>query len=208
MPYKDNGGEFVESELGEIPVSWMIDKFSTIINITSGKSIKDKNMSQNSEYCYKLIGASKVIAYTKDFNIEDKILIIGRVGTLGIVQRSNERVWVSDNTLIIRSVFYEYVNNILHHIDYRNLNRGSTQPLITQSDIKQINVIIPPEELLLKFEGFVSTLLDYCDKNNKENEVFQNLRNLLLNKLMSGKIDVDDLDINWDKLDKVLKEVE
>ena len=80
------------------------------------------------------------MGYTVEANHTNKILVIGRVGTHGIVQRFCTPCWTSDNTLVVTSPYYEFTNQILQKIDYTLLNRGSTQPLITQGDMKRISV--------------------------------------------------------------------
>ncbi|MED4853724.1 restriction endonuclease subunit S, partial [Caldifermentibacillus hisashii] len=135
-PYKSSGGEMVESELGMIPKGWNIGVLDELIEISSGKRPSIKAQVINEELSIPLVGASSIMGYTNEFNYNEPVLVIGRVGTHGIVQRFNTKIWASDNTLVIKSKYYEYVNQILNIIDYKALNRGSTQPLITQSDIK------------------------------------------------------------------------
>lgn len=77
------------------------------------------------------------MGFTSEANHTDKILVTGRVGTHGVVQRFNTPCWTSDNTLVIKSSYYEFTNQILQRIDYSAMNRGSTQPLITQGDMKK-----------------------------------------------------------------------
>ena len=135
------------------------------------------------------------MAYTNDYNCNEKVLIAGRVGTHGVIQRYNIPIWASDNTLIIKSKFYEFIYQVLKNIDWNSMNRGSTQPLITQSDLKNINIHIPNQKLLNDFESTAHLLMFQYDKLNIENQLLINLRNYLLPKLMSGEIDVSKIDI-------------
>ena len=140
-----------------------------------------------------MYGASGIMAYTTDKLYDIPILLIGRVGTLGIVQKIYEKSWPSDNTLVIMSNNYHFVYFILNNIDYKAINRGSTQPLITQSDIKQQMVLIPPEKVLMSFEQ-KANILDNAIKNN--DTAIMNLallRDTLLPKLMSGELKINDL---------------
>lgn len=189
-PYKSSGGEMVESELGMIPKGFKVKEFGDIINITSGKRPKNKSKEYNKETNIPLIGASSVMGFTNDFNFDTNILVIGRVGTHGVVQRFNYKVWASDNTLVIKSNCLEFSNQILKSIDYKSLNRGSTQPLITQGDIKQQKIIFPNVDLLKDFEKRCFKLMNLFENNVLENERLEKLRDTLLPKLMSGEIRV------------------
>lgn len=189
-PYKSSGGEMVESELGIIPKVWEVAIFEEITTISSGKRPIKKSKEKTDECSIPLIGAASIMGYANNVLYDENILIIGRVGTHGVVQRVHYKSWPSDNTLVIKSKFYEYVYQILNSIDYKGLNVGSTQPLITQTDIKNIKVILPRIELLNRFELLVGSLFGNVKINNIENQKLTKLRDILLPKLMSGEIRV------------------
>ena len=91
--------------------------------------------------------------------------------------------------------YYEFTNQILHRIDYSSMNRGSTQPLITQGDMKKVVVLVPDEDTLAKFEEFAGSLMAKWEANNNENVKLASLRDTLLPKLMSGELDVSGIDL-------------
>jgi type I restriction enzyme S subunit len=189
-PCKSNGGEMVDSELGEIPKGWKVGNFEEIIDITSGKRPNEKLETKNNEYSIPLVGASSVMGFVKESLYDEPIIIIGRVGTHGIVQRILSPSFPSDNTLVIKSKYYGYSYQTLKMINYESLNVGTTQPLITQSSIKNMKIIIPIEKLLDEYESVVSKIFIKIDDNNKENEILGLIRDSLLPRLMSGKISV------------------
>jgi type I restriction enzyme, S subunit len=190
-PYKSSGGEMIDSELGTIPKICKVIMFEKIIEISSGKRPKEMKNRKNKEFIFPIIGASSVMGYTSDILYTKPILIIGRVGTHGVVQRINENSWPSDNTLVIQSEYYEYGYQVLKNIDYKSLNRGSTQPLIIQTDIKKYKIIFPKQKMLLKdFEKKIGSLFKLINKNKEENKILSRIRDVLLPKLMSGKIRV------------------
>lgn len=75
------------------------------------------------------------------------------------------------------------------------MNRGSTQPLITQGDMKKVVVLVPDEETLAKFEAFAGSLMAQWEVNNNENIKLAFLRDALLPRLMSGEIDASDIQL-------------
>ena len=186
-PYKKSGGEMINSELGGIPKGWKVGILDDIINIESGKrpNVSSKNMT--TEYNIPIYGASSQIGYTNSVLFNEKILITGRVGTHGIVQRINFPCWASDNTFVIRSKFHEYTYQNLKRIDYINLNRGTTQPLIVQSDIKKVKILLN-DKIINQYENLTSSLWELWHKNIFENEKLSGIRDSLLPKLMAGEI--------------------
>ena len=192
-PFKDE--KFIESELGLIPEGWKIGTLGDVSDITSGKRPLKKETEKSNDFLIPIIGASSVMGYTNSPLYSEKIIVTGRVGTHGIIQRFSSSCWPSDNTLIIKSNYYEFVYNSLKRVNFENMNRGSTQPLITQTDLKNIKLLIPEQKILSDFETLIEKLMIYKEENLIQNERLCAFRDLLLPKLMSGKIDVSQVKI-------------
>ena len=186
--------DFVLSD-GSCPPIWKQGTLSDIADITSGKRPPVKSAKKTDTAVIPLVGAASVMGYTTEANHTDKILVTGRVGTHGVVQRFNSPCWTSDNTLVITSDLYEYTFQILQRIDYHAMNRGSTQPLITQGDMNKVSILIPDKETLSNFETLVGQLMEQYEANLLENGKLAELRDALLPRLMSGELDASNIDI-------------
>jgi len=153
--------------------------------IYSGKSIKPQKSG-----LYPILGANGEIGRTNEFLFNDRLIYTGRVGTLGKIYRvENKRVWLSDNTLIIKpKIGYNFIYFALKNTDIHSYNVGSTQPLIRQSDIKGIKIFFPAFEILQNFEQISDTLFSQINSNNDQNTILAALRDTLLSKLMSDEI--------------------
>ena len=190
-PFKNE--ELIKLEWGFVPESWKDIEFGELIEITSGDRPKEKSEIKTSEFKIPLFGASKIMGYTKEVLYNEDILIIGRVGTHGVVQRVNYPCFPSDNTFVIKSKYYGFVYQLLKKIDYDSLNTGSTQPLITQKSLKTVNVVLPDKKILSIFEMISKVIFDKIYLNNNEIFNLTKLRDTLLPKLMSGEIDVSEV---------------
>ena len=190
-PFKDQ--PFVESELGMIPQGWKVGTLGELATVSSGKRPPIKSSSNTNECMIPLIGASSVMGFTSEYLFNTKILVTGRVGTHGIIMRFNCQCWPSDNTLIIQTDNYEYIYQCLKGVDYKNLNRGSTQPLITQTDLKNVEIIIPPYNILKEYETKAGYLMKMVEISELESRRLAELRDALLPRLMSGEIKVEDV---------------
>lgn len=179
---------------GKMPEGWKVGKLSDVAEITSGKRPPMKQSNYSKDVSIPLVGAASVMGYTNQVLYNEPILITGRVGTHGVIQRFSTECWPSDNTLIVKSKNYEYVYQVMCNIDYVNMNRGSTQPLITQSDLGKVECVIPDDETLIKFEKITSILFEKHFANCQENQNLANLRDTLLPKLMSGEIEVNNIE--------------
>ena len=180
---------------GSCPSMWKHGILADIANITSGKrpSVKFFEMTENA--VIPIVGAASIMGYTSESNHTDKILVTGRVGTHGVIQRFSSPCWTSDNTLVITSDLYEYTYQLLKRIDYHSMNRGSTQPLITQSDMNKVPILIPDSETLNNFELLAGKLMEQYQSNLLESRKLAELRDTLLPKLISGEIDVSNIQL-------------
>lgn len=180
---------------GICPDDWKDGILGDIAEISSGKRPPMKQNDKTDDVCIPLVGAAAIMGYTNVILYDSKILVTGRVGTHGVVQRFDQNCWPSDNTLVITTDRYEFVNQILLGVDYESINRGSTQPLITQGDLKKIEIIVPNDAVLDEFENLAGGLMSQYEKNVKENAKLSELRDSLLPKLMSGELDVSEMDL-------------
>lgn len=184
---------FVDSELGLIPEGWQGGRVTDLANITSGKRPGIRSQAQTPDIKIPLFGGGGVMGYAEEPLFNTPILLTGRVGTLGEIFRVTFPCWASDNTLVLLSKdprFYEYLYFQLLEIDFQSLNRGSTQPLVTQGDLQKQPLLIPSPEALKAFSSTTSQLFNLCDCNNDESAILATLRDALLPKLLSGEIRV------------------
>lgn len=176
---------------GSCPPTWKRGILADIANISSGKRPQIKSDKKIKGFKIPLVGATSIVGFTNKSNYTNKILVIGRVGTHGIIQRINSPCWASDNTLVLTSKLYEYTFQVLQKIDYHAINRGSTQPLITQADMNKVDILIPDNQILTEFESTVGQLMQKYEANLMENTKLAELRDYLLPRLMSGELDIN-----------------
>lgn len=168
-----------------------LGKLSDIAKVMTGKRPNSRSDIQSEEYNIPIIGASSIMGYTDEALFDDEDLIItGRVGTLGAVQRMHDACWTSDNALVTLSDYPNFTYYLMKNIDFESLNRGSTQPLITQTDLQNYPVFLPSDEQIKKYENIAESLNQKIYTNNKENETLSQIRDSLLPRLMSGKLRV------------------
>lgn len=75
------------------------------------------------------------------------------------------------------------------------LNANSAQPGINQSQVKKLHILLPQENVLTRYTNIAEVLMTMLFKVCVENNVLVNLRDVLLPKLMSGEIAVDEEEV-------------
>ena len=151
----------------------------------------EKNDTQTFEYQVPCYGSSKIDGFVKEALFEKPLLITGRVGTLGVVNRSSVPCYPSDNTLIVlieNKIYFEYAFYCLKQIDFNLFNRGTSQPLIVQSDIGDELILFPPENYLERFHKISENIFKKFDQNINQIKNLIKISDSLLPKLMSGEI--------------------
>ena len=76
---------------------------------------------------------------------------------------------------------------------------GAAQPKINQANLNRIPVMVSDEVTLRRFDDIVLSCFDERQLLIKKNDNLRTTRNLLLPKLISGKLNVEDLDIEVDE---------
>jgi len=186
---------FVDSELGPIPEGWGVSTFGNAAEVSSGKRPTVRYEVPSEMASVPLWGGNGPMAYVPAPLVDYPALLTGRVGTLGSVFRINSPCWPSDNTLVLRarrSRSLEYLYFQLLLVDFPSLNRGSTQPLLTQSDLKAQSMPMPPDRVLGRFHDVAKYLFQRTDASDSESHTLVSLRDTLLPKLISGELRVPD----------------
>jgi len=178
---------FVE-EAGE---DWEETTLGEVIRIGSGKGLKKDKFIESGKY--PILGANGEIGRTDEYLFNDRLIFTGRVGTLGNVFRiESEKVWLSDNTLVIQpKKYYNFIYFVLKSAKIDQYNVGSTQPLVRQSDIKEIEIILSEDNIHAEFEIQSNVLFEKINKNQTQIRTLEKLRDTLLPKLMSGEVRVN-----------------
>jgi len=173
-----------------LPKGWRMGKFEELTDIKTGKGLKRTEFKIDGKY--PLIGANGELGRTDEYLLDEKLLLTGRVGTLGSIKISYGKKWYSDNVLIMKPYKYFYFSYFhLKTIDMNSLNRGSTQPLVTQTDLKNYLTLIPSEEILLLFEKTVNEMFEKTFFNDIQIQTLTQTRDTLLPKLMSGIVKIE-----------------
>ena len=184
---------FQDSELGQIPTGWSVSKLSEFASVSSGKRPPLKSKVETAELRCPVYGGGGLMAYTAAPLSSDRFLLTGRVGTLGDIYRITDPIWASDNTLLVRPNNDAHLDFLYFHmcgLDLENLNRGSTQPLLTQTDLKNQEFVTPTEDVIDQFDFLVSPLFAKRKVNERESLTLSTLRDTLLPKLLSGELPV------------------
>ena len=208
----------VESELGSIPQGWDVAKISDIADL-SRKGITPTKFPEEifahfsipafDSGCMPSIDSGDTIRSNKYLVTENCVLVsklnphIPRVWLpfLNIIHRAI----ASTEFLILKPrppVDCVFLFNFCRSTEFsgkiavRALGTSRSHQRVIPSDFLGLSVLLPTKSLLNSFREKVSPMLNICNNLRLKNTNLRQTRDLLLPKLISGEIDVSELDID------------
>ena len=125
----------------------------------------------------------------------------GTLGRAAQVWFQPQNLTVDSHITIVRPakenlIFYIGLWGTLHEKEIESLHTGSTgQTELPRDRIKMMELLLPDDETLNRFNAVIAPMATAIVSNQKENQKLATLRDTLLPKLMSGGLDVSQLDI-------------
>ena len=180
--------KFVESELGMIPEGWRVRTLEELVDIKYGKDHKKLNEGNIPAY-----GSAGLMRTVDEKLYDGESVLIPRKGTLNNIMYVNEAFWTVDTmfyTIPKKSNILKYLYMKLKRIDFNKMNVGTSIPSNSTSQLNKLKIVVPTDEILSRFDGIMSSLLQEIMHSQKESKGLATLRDTLLPKLMSGQIKV------------------
>ena len=190
-PFRD--GEFVDSELGQIPAGWQVGTLKDMLEVRYGK--EHKKLADGAIPVY---GSGGLMRHVEKALYNGESVLIPRKGSLNNVMRVTGEFWTVD------TMFYsvprktgaaKYLYHILSKQDLTSMNSGSAVPSMTTDILNAIKIILPPDKVLKDFDYLTSFFWESIETKKMEMQKLAQLRDALLPELMSGEIDVSKVQV-------------
>ena len=213
-PYKSSGGEMVDSELGEIPKGWDVTTVGKCVDISGGATPRTSDLrywNGGTKYWatpkdLSDLSSPVLINTERKITVEGLISIGGRLFPKGSLLLSSRApigylaitdIETSVNQGIIAmlpngklSPFYMYGWCKANMNIIKDNANGSTFAEISKSSFRSIKIILPAKRVLQLYDENFSKVYAKLTNNTKQSVVLSNIRDILLPRLMSGKIRV------------------
>jgi type I restriction enzyme S subunit len=174
------------------PEGWSIGTMSDLLLLQRGFDLPSQARRDGP---YPIIAASGPNGFHDCYMVSGPGVTTGRSGVLGNVFFIQENFWPLNTSLWVKefrratpSFAYFYLCNI----DFAAFNAGSAVPTLNRNHIHGLPVVLPPDLLVSAFDNTAMPLLRRHRHNIVEAETIEATRDLLLPKLMSGKISLRD----------------
>ncbi len=204
--------KMVDSELGRIPQGWEIRELGDLA-ASIRQHVKPSQADPRTPYLDLSHFPRKSIALSK-WDVVDGVKSTSlrfKKGEIlfGKIRPYFHKVGVapldgicSPSTIVIRSLKNEWFSIVLasvssaHFIDYATtVSQGGTMPSVDWKVLVKYPIVIPPLQLARQFNKLVQDKVDNIHNLIFRNRNLRQTRDLLLPRLISGEINVSELDI-------------
>lgn len=188
---KPNGWHFGDESNMKRPKGWEYTKFKKLGLFKRGKNITASEMVEGN---IPVISAGiEPSGYHNKPNVYGDSLTISASGAnAGFLKYNLKNIWAADCLYYQDDELLWYVYNTLKFLQpvISNMQCGAAQPHVYPKNISKLCIIIPPKSLIKKFCNTVTPFYNEIKQLNQKNEILVNQRDLLLPRLMSGKLEV------------------
>ncbi|MDF1584301.1 MAG: restriction endonuclease subunit S [Methyloprofundus sp.] len=216
-PYKTSGGKMVYNPTlkREIPEGWKVKKLADVtslirrgispkytdeggISVLNQKCVRNQKISFEDARRHKIELDDEDERLLKPFDVVVNSTGVGTLGRVAYVKRLPEKkTTVDSHVSIVRaksellSPLYLAWKLMRHQPVIESAANGSTgQVELSKSFLEDIDVIIPSDSIVKRFEEFVTPLVPELASRESENEQLVQLRDWLLPMLMNGQVTV------------------
>ena len=215
------GKKVAHGTKGAIPEGWENGTIGSLYKVSSGFAFKGSelgdvgvpiikirninNLEVDLINCDRFSG--EINQRVEKFLLRSKDLLIAMTGaTIGKVSlfpNTSEKYYLNQrvgkffphNDSQGISYIYQFVKTRYFKETINNYGMGAAQPNISGEQIESIKSIIPEDKILNKFSSLADSMIDEMLILRDKNQILQETRDLLLPRLISGKLSVEELEI-------------
>ena len=173
--------------------AWSHGHLSDLITVKYGKDHK-----KLADGIYPVYGSGGIMRYVERPLYNKESVLIPRKGTLNNVMYVNQPFWSVDTMFYTEMKLPNVAKFVYHFVkakDLASMNAGSAVPSMTTDILNAMEVVIPSASALEEFESLVAPMYEAMEANDVQSKALSQMRDTLLPKLMSGEIDVSDIQL-------------
>lgn len=180
---------------GTVPNDWQTYQLAEFLPVITGK--KNANVS-SSQGKYPFFSCSQDYAWTNEYSFDGSAILVAGNGDFNVKFYSGQ-FEAYQRTYVLIPNEPKYTAWLFYAVQYHlssitSAARGSVIKFITKGNLEDFKFVAPKDPLTLPVVHTLDTINKQIAANREENIKLGALRDTLLPKLMSGELDVSDLD--------------
>jgi type I restriction enzyme S subunit len=186
----------VDSPLGPIPETWAVGTVGDVLTLQRGFDLPTKSRSQG---FVPIVSASGVGGSHDQAKVHGPGVVTGRSGTVGPVFYVPVDHWPLNTTLWVKEFRRSSALHAWLFLDELDLGRfagGAAVPTLNRNVVHSEPVAVAPIELVQRFDDAAQPLAKLADSHRHASGALATIRDLVLPRLVTGQIDVSQLDLD------------
>ena len=184
----------------ELPDGYRIVKLGDAVsNYDSKRKPMSRRERELHQGLYPYYGATSIIDYVDDYIFDDTYLLMGEDGTVKtdegypVLQYIWGKNWINNHAHVLKGekISTEFLVFALRKINIESMITGAVQPKINQENMNKIEFVIGTESKNREYENIFTNIMNKYKNIIEENKRLEQLRDILLPKLMNGEINLD-----------------
>ena len=203
--------KMVESELGLIPQGWDVKQLGEMCNVVMGQSPKSEFYNELREGLPFHQGVTdfgdrfpsdRVYCTIQNRTADPDDILFSVRAPVGRINVANKKIVIGQGLSAIRNksgnqtFLLQQLKDRFQEED--TMGVGTIFNAIRKTDLLEIQLLVPPDSLIAEFEEIAAPISSLLGNLTKENVNLRKTRDLLLPKLISGELDVSELNTNTD----------
>lgn len=185
---------------GTLPIGWQYQPISESMDFFDSQRVPLSSMQRDEmEKIYPYYGAAKLMDYVDDYLFDGEYLLLGEDGTVvntegfPVLQLVNEKFWVNNHAHVIRGkghISTRFLYLTFCRFPITGVVTGSAQPKISKGRLEKLKILVPDAIRMEHFNNMINPMFDEINVLKKQVMRITKQRDMLLPRLMSGKLEV------------------
>jgi type I restriction enzyme, S subunit len=171
--------------------------FDHLCELQRGFDLPDVNMQAGD---VPVIASTSIKGFHNVAKVKPPVITTGRSGSLGTVLYVRRPAWPLNTSLWVKDFKGNSPNFVyftLRELKLEQFNAGAGVPTLNRNHLRSIKVRIPTPASQVKFDEVVDPILTTAEKLREASQKLIEMRDALLPRLISGKLRIDHLDIQF-----------
>ena len=163
------------SHYENLPKGWKVCHLSEVIDLLDNKRqpIKAEVRAERikgKKFLFPYYGATGFAGYIDDYLIEGKFILLGEDGAPFLDKYAEKayavggKLWVNNHAHVLQpKIDFDYLRIYLNAFDYYGIAKGTTRLKLTQGDMNQIPVWVPPLQEQMRISSKVQAVFTAID---------------------------------------------
>jgi type I restriction enzyme S subunit len=180
-----------------VPETWDNTRFGKFCMLKRGYDLPDKRVVPGE---YPVMASTSIKTYHNEFKVRPPVITTGRSGSLGTVQMVHSKAWPLNTALYVKDFFGNspyLVYYTLKNMGLETFDSGAGVPTLNRNHINGIKIAVPDKDLQGRFDLLVAPVHEQQQLIRKANIILTAAQEALLLRLISGKLSVENLSIQF-----------